>query len=834
MFSKRRSSHAKRDTTTTCFITTASLAAVFFVAVLVPVAQGHSEPPPAAEPLNLIVLIRESRPAAFEQAIEAVEAQGGEVPHRFPPRVLIGSLPSGSDASLRLSCPGAVFHRGPLTEEEASSVLGDADAQALSAVRAWNLLLNPPAAPPAKGIGPHPRANDVRYPPVLSESESLPLPDYLRERFSPAGPSGGPIPFAPSGTTFWDTSEYLYGSVAVGIIYPESDASSSNTETWTTTMMDFELSEIMTGLSEIKSYLEGLGLTLDLAFAYHEWRQVPVNVEPIEGPGEDVWINQSLTFIGYNTPDTAGQMLILQQAKHVCDDLRNGVIDPAVRADWGVLIFDANSENDADGMFSDGSFAFAYLGGPYIVTTYDSDGWGSADQHNTVKHEFGHIFYALDEYRGAARCHDRSGYLNVINENYEQNCLSNVACMMRGDDALDICSYSRGQLGAQDTDADGIIDILDTFPNTTLNPPVPNPTTNPRPTFTGRADATALGNNNPNGWSNNDVTHNILWDNPSCWAVGCRVDGGAWEQASATDGAFNSMTENFTFVPTAPLSSGNHLIECKGWHTIKSVGNPDRCGNEELASSYSSVTITVSTTDTDGDGISDSLDNCPTVYNPGQADADVDGIGDVCDPCTDTDHDGYGNPGYPANTCALDNCPTVSNPGQADADVDGIGDVCDPCTDTDHDGYGNPGYPANTCTLDNCPTVSNPDQADSDGDGVGDACCPTDWKIRYLRLCKKAGGLLAFSWEPSPDPCHETDPGVPDYRVWAGTNARPAAGDGNWPSDPPFTDITASDTDGDNTNPGFTYRPPNGNLFFLVLDVGKTGNQGPSGHYPLQ
>jgi hypothetical protein len=46
------------------------------------------------------------------------------------------------------------------------------------------------------------------------------------------------------------------------------------------------------------------------------------------------------------------------------------------------------------------------------------------------------------------------------------------------------------------------------------------------------------------------------------------------------------------------------------------------------------------------------------------------------------------------------------------------------CTDSDGDGYGDPGYPENECPDDNCPTVPNPDQADSDEDNIGDAC---DW-----------------------------------------------------------------------------------------------------------
>jgi hypothetical protein len=90
--------------------------------------------------------------------------------------------------------------------------------------------------------------------------------------------------------------------------------------------------------------------------------------------------------------------------------------------------------------------------------------------------------------------------------------------------------------------------------------------------------------------------------------------------------------------------------------------------------------------DADVDGIADALDNCPSVANPTQADWDGDGVGDVCDNCTDTDDDGFGNPGFAANTCPVDNCPNVSNPSQVDSDGDGIGDACDCCGDAD--GFG--------------------------------------------------------------------------------------------------------------------------------------------------
>lgn len=129
--------------------------------------------------------------------------------------------------------------------------------------------------------------------------------------------------------------------------------------------------------------------------------------------------------------------------------------------------------------------------------------------------------------------------------------------------------------------------------------------------------------------------------------------------------------------------------------------------------------------DIDTDGACANVDNCPNVSNADQADADADSVGNVCDACTDLDGDGFGTPGYPANTCIVDNCPSVSNASQADADADTLGDACDACpldanNDSDADGK--------CANVDNCPSVSNAGQANADADALGDACdaCPLD------------------------------------------------------------------------------------------------------------
>jgi len=76
--------------------------------------------------------------------------------------------------------------------------------------------------------------------------------------------------------------------------------------------------------------------------------------------------------------------------------------------------------------------------------------------------------------------------------------------------------------------------------------------------------------------------------------------------------------------------------------------------------------ITVCLLDSDDDGVCDADDNCPTIYNPTQANADGDAAGDACDGC-------------PSDPYKI--APGVCGCGIADTDTDGDGlaDCIDPC-----------------------------------------------------------------------------------------------------------------------------------------------------------
>ena len=164
--------------------------------------------------------------------------------------------------------------------------------------------------------------------------------------------------------------------------------------------------------------------------------------------------------------------------------------------------------------------------------------------------------------------------------------------------------------------------------------------------------------------------------------------------------------------------------------TNPSVADTDGDG----ASDYQEVMVArTNPTDRDNDGISDAVDNCPTVANANQLNADGDTQGNACD--ADDDNDGVLDVSDAFPTNAAESVDTdgdgIGNNADTDDDGDGVPDASDrfplnaaESVDTDNDGIGN-----NADTDDDNDGLSdaqeatlttNPLVADTDGDGLSD------------------------------------------------------------------------------------------------------------------
>ena len=373
-------------------------------------------------------------------------------------------------------------------------------------------------------------------------------------------------------------SEYMLGNISVNVILPESNgAIDASTENWTSVLETNVSGEITEGLNELRN-LYTLYSSLKPSLTYHYYfgrtdSRAQTSYEPINrnaapsynncSSGEGLWACEIFDKLGYSS--FSGYY----KAREFNGDTRN-----SDGTDWTYTIFVVNSLNDSDGKFPDNYFGYAWVGGPWVVMTYDNDGWGISNMNKVVKHESGHIFYALDEYSNSpCTCEQVAGYINYQNQNCDKSCSSNVSCMMR-DNVTSVCSYTKGQIGWGDLDSDTIPDPLDINPETTLTPYSPDPTTNTNLTYTGTATIQKLTNNNIYNYK---CDINIL----TIANVQYRVDGGSWQNATPSDGSFNSSSENYTFT-TGTLSNGTHTIETRA---IDEVGQID--------SSFASDTVTV-------------------------------------------------------------------------------------------------------------------------------------------------------------------------------------------------------------------------------------------------
>ncbi|MEK7476432.1 MAG: hypothetical protein AAB152_12485 [Candidatus Coatesbacteria bacterium] len=415
-----------------------------------------------------------------------------------------------------------------------------------------------------------------------------------------------PVHSPPWGSQWPDTSEYLLAdprkpiSVMVALILPESNG---NAEDWTMTGTIF--TDGWTVYEEVEDGLDfwarNAPACAPLTFGLTTPRSATTSVEPISlratGPAggclgqEDLWIGEIISQICPGCPGPSYMDKVRQY-----DDAWRLTVD----SDWAYTIFVVNSHNDPDNSFaplpagppcnSAALFAYAYLGGPFLVMTWGNDGYGITWMDAVVAHETGHIFYALDEYCSASSPAETSGYLNVANGNHQlafpgvcptdYSCPANpptygVCCIMRGQTdsftSNGICDFTLGQIGWRDADSDSIMDILNKPPDahfTFTDPSVIDGSVRPalvRQTarITGVATCGTIYNDNPYPGGSHPLG---LRDNMTVSRVvdvTYSVDGGPILPAFASDGFFSSGQEAFYFDIAFPAPGTPYVLEVR-------------------------------------------------------------------------------------------------------------------------------------------------------------------------------------------------------------------------------------------------------------------------------
>lgn len=454
------------------------------------------------------------------------------------------------DAEALARIPGVDLQAtGPLDEADLSRL----PETALPAARAWNELVAARRQPLAERPDGAPLDRDALAGPDWWDLE-------VPTRHGALSSSGTTRPW---GASWENTSEYLAGSVSLNVVLVESDGSiDPNREDWTEaleTKVAAEALEAVTGLADLHPGA-GLSFTLHLRSgrtdaAYRtSYEPIARKADPSGTTGEDLWTKEILGHLGYADGSR------LARSRLWADDTR-----VADGTDWAVNVFVVNSENDADGKFADGYFAYAWIGGPHVVVTTDNDGWGIDRFDRVLRHELHHSFFALDEYASSGcACGDTSGYLAGTNDNCENGCGGADPCVMR-DNALAACEETRVQVGTVDRDGDGTPDLLQAPPTVTLEDRSGVLACQGIAKVGGTVEVGLVPNNNPwNVTPRNSISILRTVD------VEVRVDGGEWASgvALADDGAFDGPQEGWGIELALP--SGRHVIEVRG---VDSRGN---------------------------------------------------------------------------------------------------------------------------------------------------------------------------------------------------------------------------------------------------------------------
>jgi hypothetical protein len=360
-----------------------------------------------------------------------------------------------------------------------------------------------------------------------------------------------------------DTAEFMLGDVYVTVVLMESSnqtsATNNNSETWTPAAITSAKQRVVEGLQwwedllAIQTDRHHLDFHLDFT---HADSPVVTSYEPITRSSTDFqfWIYDFLNQVGYNTRGNYhADIRAFNNAQRLAHD-----------ADWAYTIFVVNDQNDPDHQFAPGGFsrAFAFAGGEFLVSP-------ASRPASTFAHETGHIFWAYDEYQPDGDFDRSRGYYNTQNLNSWDNPtpgFQQQPSIMTKDQLLTTAYQNHispdstlAMIGWQDSDGDGVFDVLDVPLTLTGSGYYDQISGEYR--FGGSSHVQTLMNRNSSGLRN-DITLNEVS------RAQYRIDGGAWQTAVTYGGPSAELDLRI------PISPAVSIIEIRTIDDVTGISSP--------------------------------------------------------------------------------------------------------------------------------------------------------------------------------------------------------------------------------------------------------------------
>lgn len=355
---------------------------------------------------------------------ERVAQSGGRVLHRYGSRILIGEVPTTAGRKASAARGVRSYHASAVAAPPKK--LSEAETLGLNA---WNLRVSAGYAT-AKDNRPH----DGQRWDAVGPTGVLPPDGPGMTHVGDEGPAGA-LAFAPGN----ETSLFLIGSVAVGIVMVEGPTPDLQ-------FSDEERTKVVAEVQEGLTWLGQRDPKAHVSFSY-DIRVVRIERAPdpsLTGyePLESHWRDPGIAKLGF-APNMGGVNEYVQTIR------RN------LGTRWGYVGFFTKYPTQH----------FAYALKPRLVMQYSNDGWGPDNIDRVFTHETGHIFGCPDEYsQSNCTCDSKAGYLREKNGNCQLCASPFVDCLMAAN-TWSMCSFTPTHLGWRDTDGDGTLDPDDPVGN---------------------------------------------------------------------------------------------------------------------------------------------------------------------------------------------------------------------------------------------------------------------------------------------------------------------------------------------------------------------------------